>query len=353
MDKRRIGIVGGGLAGTFLAARLVVAGHEVLLIDEAHPSSASRVAAGLFNVITGRFGAKSWMAETLLDEISRFYEYPLFHPLRKYIHYTPIFRPFREVKEYNKWVGRAVDPDFSHLVRFEEHPVRPDVIKNPLGGIFIQPCGWVETGRLIDEMQTLLGTSENFTLVSEKLDFDHVDLAKNELKTQAGTFCVDRLVCCEGHWLSENPLFKDIPIIPNKGETLTIEAPDLNLSFVLSKKIYLIPLGNHQYVTGSTYKNRFETPSPTPEGRQEICAHLEAAISVPYKILDHQAGIRPTTPNRRPILGVHPHHESLFVFSGFGTKGILLSAYFSKCMAEFITTGKKSFPFETDYLRFC
>ena len=67
---QQIAIIGGGLAGSFLALRLCLKGHSVYLFDEAISNSASRVAAGLFNVITGRYGAKSWEADFIIEGTS-------------------------------------------------------------------------------------------------------------------------------------------------------------------------------------------------------------------------------------------------------------------------------------------
>ncbi|MCB0856012.1 MAG: FAD-binding protein, partial [Bacteroidetes bacterium] len=80
-------IIGGGLAGCLMAARLAMRGQEVVLIDHPQPNSPSKVAAGLFNVITGRFGAKSWLADTLLEELNQFLQIPAFLSLQPYVHY--------------------------------------------------------------------------------------------------------------------------------------------------------------------------------------------------------------------------------------------------------------------------
>ncbi|MBS1662348.1 MAG: FAD-dependent monooxygenase, partial [Bacteroidetes bacterium] len=54
-------IIGQGICGTFLAHELERAGLSYLLIDEVRPFSASRVAAGLINPVTGRRLVTTWM----------------------------------------------------------------------------------------------------------------------------------------------------------------------------------------------------------------------------------------------------------------------------------------------------
>jgi glycine oxidase len=46
--------------------------------------------------------------------------------------------------------------------------------------------------------------------------------------------------------------------------------------------------------------------------------------------------MRPTTHDRRPILGAHPKHPSVIIFNGLGTKGVSLAPHFSKVLAEWL-----------------
>lgn len=327
-------IIGGGLAGSFMAARLSMAGYAVTMIDEYEEKSASTVAAGMFNVITGRFGAKSWMADTLLASLRDFLNLPPFQSLQQYVTYQTIYRPFKEIGEYNKWTARAEDPEFFHLVRFREKPVLPEIIHNPHGGIDILPCGWIRLGEFLKSLRWILVRDMSMRLVREKLDYRQVHISEKYIQLADEKLSFDHLICCEGPKFIHNPWFADIEIIPNKGEILTIEAPDLRLPFILSRKVYLIPLGDDQYLTGSTYQNQFDNGEPSQWGRDYITEHLEKAIKVPFKIIDHRAGIRPTTPNRRPVIETHSAYGYLHVLTGFGTKGVLLAPHFSKVLLE-------------------
>lgn len=350
--KQRILIVGGGLAGTFLAARLCRAGQQVHLVDDQAPASASRVAAGLFNVITGRFGAKSWQAELLLQELRAFFAEPAWSDIGELLHYTPIYRPFREAGEYNKWSGRSVDPQFAELVDFRPVPRWEDRIHNPLGGIDILPCGWAETGRLIDSLQDRLIKDHGLQRTSGVFAYDQLVLAEKKWSSPQGRAIFDQIVFAEGYRMRDNPWLQDIEIRPNKGETLLLHIPDLQLRTVLSRKIYLIPQGEDRYLCGSTYRNQFEHSHPTAAGRTEILSHLDKAIKVPYTVLDQWAGVRPTTPNRRPIVGQHPHWPGVYVLGGFGTKGMLLGPWSSRLLTELMLEGLDEIPAEAHIGRF-
>jgi glycine/D-amino acid oxidase-like deaminating enzyme len=345
-------IIGGGLAGTFLAARLGLAGNRVTMVDDEAPEGASRIAAGLFNVITGRFGAKSWKAETLLSELSAFFAIPEFAPANAYVHYLRIYRPFKTIEEYNKWTARVADAEFSKLVEFTARPLMPEKLHNPHGGILVLPCGWVDTGPLLIAMKALLRKSFAMEYFRERLPYDAISPGTKTIRLKERSLRYDHLVFCEGAAGKDNPLFGGLPIIPNKGEILRIQAPGLSLDFALSRKVYLIPAGGDEYIAGATYQNKFVDALPTAEGKAEIVSHLEAAIRLPFEVLAHRAGIRPTTPDRKAILGTHPVDSSVHTFTGLGTKGILQAPWLSRHMADYLLDPGIGIPAEVSLRRF-
>lgn len=59
-------IVGQGIAGTMLSYYLLQQGSTVIVIDQYNPFSASQIASGVINPITGRRFVRTWMIETLM-----------------------------------------------------------------------------------------------------------------------------------------------------------------------------------------------------------------------------------------------------------------------------------------------
>src|SRR3954454_6220521 len=59
-------IVGQGLCGTFLSYYLSKAGKKVIVIDESNAFTASKVASGIINPVTGRRIVRTWRIEELL-----------------------------------------------------------------------------------------------------------------------------------------------------------------------------------------------------------------------------------------------------------------------------------------------
>ena len=67
----RILIVGQGISGSLLYYFLNKAGIECIVIENDKPNSASKVAAGLINPVTGRRIVKTWMIDEVLPAITQ------------------------------------------------------------------------------------------------------------------------------------------------------------------------------------------------------------------------------------------------------------------------------------------
>jgi len=71
---------------------------------------------------------------------------------------------------------------------------------------------------------------------------------------------------------------------------------------------------------------------------------LNSLITCPYTVISHQAGIRPSAADRRPIIGPHPEFSHLFVFNGLGTKGVMLAPYFANNFVHFYLQNQEIVP---------
>src|SRR5688500_17540147 len=67
-------IIGQGICGTFLSWYLQKANRSFIIIDDARPNTASRVAAGIINPVTGRRIVKTWMIDELMPFAQNAYE---------------------------------------------------------------------------------------------------------------------------------------------------------------------------------------------------------------------------------------------------------------------------------------
>ena len=110
-------------------------------------------------------------------------------------------------------------------------------------------------------------------------------------------------------------------------------------------------LGNKRYKVGATYAWDDLSEEPTEAGASELHNKLKQLISCDYNLIKHEAGIRPSSIDRRPIIGAHPQHKNLFIFNGLGTKGVMLAPYFAKNFVNFYLE-KESIHEEVNVKRF-
>ncbi|MDX1906696.1 MAG: FAD-dependent oxidoreductase [Bacteroidia bacterium] len=350
---RRILIIGGGLAGSFMAARLAAAGQEVILADDADPAGASRVAAGLYNVITGRFAALTWQARRLLEELQACLAQPPFDAVQQYLYPGPIYRPFPDTVSYNKWTARTADPVYEGLVQLEETPIAPELIHNPVGGITILPCGWADIHALVTRVIQTAATRYGLTVLRETLGADQLDISRRVALTSQGECRFDALVLTEGYRGAAQPLLHGWPLIPNKGELLVVQPLEpVDLPCTLSGPVYVVPQPDGSWVVGATYENHFTDAHPSAAARAELLAGLGDLVRVPVSVRAHRAGIRPTTRDRRPICGVHPAYPFVYILTGLGTKGLLQTPYLSRLLTSQLLGEAVTIPREVSPERF-
>ncbi|MBT8289613.1 MAG: FAD-binding oxidoreductase, partial [Muriicola sp.] len=102
---------------------------------------------------------------------------------------------------------------------------------------------------------------------------------------------------------------------------------------------------------GATYKREDKTNKPTPEAREELETKLRSFLKCDYEVVDQLAGIRPTTADRRPLVGQHPYYPSLYLLNGFGSRGVMIAPYAAKALYNYIEN-QEELPAEMDIKRF-
>ena len=110
-------IVGQGLAGSCVALQLLQRGKTIMMIDRARENSATHVAAGLFNPVTGKNLVKSWKADELFTYLHSFYTDAEQLTGETFFNSMPLYRPFVSVEEQNAWMGKSADESFSTCMR--------------------------------------------------------------------------------------------------------------------------------------------------------------------------------------------------------------------------------------------
>jgi glycine oxidase len=338
-------IVGQGLAGSSLAIQLIRANKKVIVFDDAAANNSSRIAAGLFNPITGQNLVKTWLADTIFPYLHTFYRSIEAETGLKFLHTLPLYRPFSTIEEQNEWMGRSADPAYDdYLQKIHTQSLFAEV-NDSTGGLVLRNCGFVDTTKFIQA--TRIQIEQHGTLINEVLNPDEVKVFSDKIVYRE--IEASRIIFCSG--THKNKWFDWLPVRGLKGETLTIRN-NFNHKIVLNRGVYMIP-GDQPFVwrVGATYNFHDRADGPTEKGKLQLVQKLRELITIPFEIISYEWGFRPTTIDRRPILGSHPQTDRVVIFNGLGTKGISLAPYFSEVLFHWLEN-KGSIHKEVDIERF-
>ena len=324
-------IVGSGLAGISLAMAFLKRSKKILLFNDPEYHSSTKVAAGLYNPVTGRKMVKTWRADQLFPALHDYYLGLETLTDQKFLHQTRIYRPFLSLEEQNEWMGKSSTPEFSDYVHKVHLSSCNPGGNDPLGGVELSQSGYLDTDLFFTAMRHFFESKE--VLVQEKFDFDQ--LAFNNKGINYRDLSAAKVIFCDGTYLSENPFFSWLPFKPVKGEILSVKA-ELATDKIINRGVFCVPLGGGMFRVGSNYDNNDLSWKPTDHGRLQIETKLRSLLKVPFNTIHQTAGIRPATKDRKPYLGLHPRHETIGLFNGLGTKGVSLSPYFGSHFAAFL-----------------
>ena len=113
---------------------------------------------------------------------------------------------------------------------------------------------------------------------------------------------------------------------------------------MINRGVFAVPMAQQLTRVGSTFEREELNWECTTKGRTQLTQRLEKLVDKPYEIVAQNAGIRPATADRRPLIGIHPKFEPLGVFNGLGTKGVSLAPYWAKEFFNFLEVGRPLLP---------
>ncbi len=322
-------IIGQGLAGSLLAHELIKQQQRVLVVDQGLTNTSSRVAAGMFTPISGKRMVKSWMVDELYPAMQQTYVELEQLLGETFLTNQHIQLSFASIKEQNDFYSALTDKIYGYV---EQHIIPNTGLQAPFGAVEIKQSGWLNTVKFLDSFRIHLQKNNSFWLH----EFDEKQLTYKDEHWHYGEHSFDSVVFCQGYRNKYNSLFAHIPVIDNKGDVFRISTDALDEHKIYKRGCYAVHLQNKEYKVGSTYKWDNDNTTPTAEGFEELKTKTDALINGTYEVLEHYVGIRPTTKDRRPILGKHHQHKNLYLFNGLGTKGVLVAPYFSKRMADLL-----------------
>lgn len=319
-----ITIVGQGICGSLLSWALIQRGLTVRVYDTGSHFSATAAASGIINPITGKRYVKSWMVDELIPVAEQTYA-AIGQALSTQV-YTPmpIYKLLGSVREQNDWSARTTDTAYQqYLGDATLHTLNTDWLSNDFGAFAIQGGGIVHTPSFLARYRDYLR--------------DRGMLCEESLTQEAALHLKGRVIFCDGYRSAREGLFATLPWQIVKGEYLLIRMKDFYDDRIIGGETTISPSGQPGlWYAGATYQWHYETVAPTQQYREEIIESLRLMLRVPFEVVHHGAGVRPSTKYRRPFIGFHPTHSHIGIFNGMGTKGMSLAPYWSERLAEHI-----------------
>ncbi|WP_126973482.1 NAD(P)/FAD-dependent oxidoreductase [Gynurincola endophyticus] len=328
-------LVGQGISGTFLSYYLTGKGISHIIIDQSVSNTPSSIAAGIINPVTGRRIVKTWMIDEVLpfadaayDSIDRFLQ----TNSKQSIEIADVFTSLQMKDAFHERYAE----DRQYLSLPESQDYWNNYISYEHGWGIIRPALMINTPKLVKAYRE--HALRQRILLEERFHIDHLSLQNNSVRYK--DIHAQKIIFCSGIEDENLPFFKGLPFAPNKGEALILEIDGLPRTHVIKRGMNIVPWNNSSFWLGSTYQWKFDHPDPTDTFKQQCINWLNEYLKLPYKILDHQAAVRPATLERRPFVGLHPNYPQIGIFNGMGTKGCSLTPYFANEFSEHLLNGK-------------
>jgi glycine oxidase len=330
-------IVGGGLAGA--CAALYLSRHEQVCLLEAHgpATGASGIPAGLVTPLIALRARPAWrVAEAmaaLQELLSLAGAAALFTP-------SGVLRPARDAEQRRYFQQSAQRwPDegcwWPAPMVHEHYPF----VRASEGALCIQRGGVIPIPPLVD---ALLHTARQHGAQvhphARVTDWGEVPNRAYVDATTAGQHTrlfARRVLLCPGNGFTEHPELQRLDLHPIKGQVIVLAPPaDLPGLPPLSGTCYLAPAAG-KLVIGSSYEHTFTHLAPSPEHTTRL--RQAAAKMVPalkdQPVLEEVVRVRATVPHvRLPMLGPLPGRTRLWVFTGLGSKGLLMAPMLARAL---------------------
>lgn len=332
-------IVGQGIAGSLLAWELFSQGLRVKIIDDGHRSSASTVAAGILNPITGQRLVKSWELEKFLPVAKVSYQKLETSLNAKFFYEREILRLFKNDYEMQQYQKRKIEEGYEDYIGDHFEPETfGDVFQDAHGSFIIKEAANLDTKVFLSALRDFFKKND---ILDEQV-FSYEDIIFDESTVSYKGIQAKKIIFCEGYKVIENPWFKDLHWELAKGEILTLKLKTPLPDKIINCGKWLMPTADGLCKVGASYNWENFDNQPTDSGRADIIDSLRNNILTdddPIKIVAQEAGVRPCTKNSKPYIGLHSGNNYLGIFNGFGSKGTLMAPYYAKQFVNFLETG--------------
>jgi glycine oxidase len=152
------------------------------------------------------------------------------------------------------------------------------------------------------------------------------------------------VLIANGAWMRQ---LLPVPIESHKGQSVALrmptDRPPILRRVIFAQDTYIVPKADGRIVIGATVEAGKYDGDVTPMGLLHILTHAIQMIPAlkDLPIEESWAGLRPTTPDKGPILGKTPWNN-LFIAGGYWRNGVLLAPKTGQLLASLIVATTSS-----------
>ncbi len=327
-------IIGQGLAGSALAWRLLHRGASCLVVDRPLNETASRVAAGLVNPLTGRKVRPEWRQSECLSEADAYYRETEEELGGAWWQRIPIWRELETPDLEEMWRERQIAPDSSAFA----------------GPILPWPHGWQGRGHAaytrggaVLHAEVLVNAQRRW--LTEQGAFEEGEVAPSDIVRQDAEFVwrgkkYDRVVWCIGYETAKTLNLPALESRLSKGTIADISLPDFEWDAgVLHFGHWLVKHGS-VWRLGATYEWAWESPNEADTlAVHELLTDLACRYRGRVEVIRARSAVRPIIRYSQPVAGALPDCPGQYIFSGLGSRGVTTSPWVSRLLADHLLDG--------------
>lgn len=339
MKSSDVIIIGAGVIGLSLAWKLQKSGLHVQLIDRGEPArEASHAAAGMIAVCDPH---NDPLIQPLAEASAALYP--------EFVHELEDESQMK-VDLRAKGVITFLDPTSYSTLHPNSRPLDPTEIAElepaliPHENAYYLPERWVDPRLLCTAMlHAVKHRGADVASGSPVLAIQQNEVGGFSVKTEHTTYIAKVVVNCAGAWAGElGPA--SVPTRPVKGQMLSVVAvadpdphPPVLHHVIRAPEVYLVPRSDGRIIIGSTLEEAGFDKNVNPDVIQRL--HHAAAEIVPavksMRIHEVWAGLRPGTPDGRPLLGASTW-PGYYIATGHYRDGIMLAPITAEILTALI-----------------
>jgi thiazole synthase len=220
--------------------------------------------------------------------------------------------------------------------------LEPNLHPNVVGGWWFPEDSSVDARRLTCSLRAAcVGAGVQF-LSGPNYEVTSLDLADGACQglflKNGKYFKAKSILVANGAWMRN---LLPVPIESHKGQSLSLRMPEgqppMLKRVLFAQDSYIVPKADGRIVIGATVEAGSFDPNVTPAGIMHILEHALQLVPglADLPIEETWAGLRPTTPDKGPILGETPW-KNIFLAGGYWRNGVLLSPKTGELLASLI-----------------